>query len=268
MSLINAGREVNRDHLIKPMIIYIGSVVDNNDKRRLQRVQVRIHDIHRQVPDEQLPWCLPLANLFGSNAGIGQMGPIPTKGSRVYISYLDDSPYFPVYIGGTVSIDRRLKDFTDDEHDDDGLAADYPNVYGVIDRSGNRWYFNTETDIFEFKHVSGSVLSIDGDGRVRFRIADQAVGPNARQKWNPGIEFQVQGDYVVKATRDIIFQAGGRFEAHAQGASKIHSGGNMDAAAPRIDLNTNSPSPLAPDIEAPVARKRPTEEPLENELEY
>ena len=130
---------------------YVGVVVNNNDEeKKLQRIKVRIRDIHRNVRDEQLPWCLPISALFGSGAEIGQFGPIPTIHSKVYVTYLDQSPYYPVYLGGVVSEDRQLDLFTAKG----GLGDDYPYVYGHIDRSGNVLIVNTKRNTKHTQHLS------------------------------------------------------------------------------------------------------------------
>ena len=56
------------------------------------------------------------------------------------------------------------------------------------------------------------------------------------------LRFDIAGDFEVFVGGKYLVHAGGTLEHVSGGASKWHSGGNMDAAAPRIDLNTNSPS--------------------------
>ena len=260
MSLLNAGRELNQKHLISPRSVYIGAVVNNNDPKKLQRIRVRIHDIHRQVSDNQLPWCLPFTSLFASGAGIGQFGPIPTLNSRVYVCYLDDSPYYPMYLGGTISEDRKLEDFT---QEGSATANDYPYVYGKIDRSGNLTLVNTKRDTFEFHHVTGTRIAIDGYGRVQIDVVNSPRTSGDTDTWDPqqqwptGLTLNVQGNLDINVTESIRVKAGGPMDLHAQGPIDVASGGI-------IDLNTNSPNP--PSSISSMSRDRPEDELPENRL--
>ena len=254
MSVLNAGRELNHNNIISSRITYIGSVVDNNDPKKLQRVKVRIHDIHRNVEDKYLPWCLPLSLLTASNTTIGKFGPVPTLNSRVYIAYLDDSPYYPVYMGGTVSEDRKLEEFTSGD-----LGDSYPHAYGYIDRSGNRLAVDTEKDLIDFTHVSGTRISVDGSGHVHISVTDNSVGPNASTLWPRSLVLNVVGDSIINVENDTSLRSGGDIKIHAQG--------NVDIAGARIDLNTNAPEP--PQIGQMPARQRPLEETLpEDDITY
>jgi hypothetical protein len=103
-------RELNNNHRLGKTP-YVGVVIDNVDPSKTQRVRIRIHDIHRNVKDEELPWAIPLSLLRqGSNVEIGDAGPIPTLGSRILCVSLDDSGYYWLYHGGSVSDDRILKE--------------------------------------------------------------------------------------------------------------------------------------------------------------
>lgn len=241
MSILNAGRDLDRKHVINPLTLYKGTVVNNNDKdKQLQRIKVRIRDIHRGVANEDLPWCLPLTMLVGSHSQIGQVGPIPTIGSQVNIWFLDDSPYFPVYTGGSVSDSVKLED-------DVLLGADYPHVYGMTDRAGNRWYINAarpddegkslEPDKIEvqFYHHSGALIEITQAGDFLFTSAR---------------------DTIMKARRNFRIEAGGTFTAVAQGQSRLHSHNSVDVdSSGRIDLNTRK-SPQQVNVN-PTPRDKP-----------
>ena len=113
-----------------------------------------------------------------SGAGIGQLGPIPTLKSKVRVKFLDASPYYPIYYGGVTTEDVRLGELTGEpieEGEEKPEDDDYLHAYGKIDRSGNRWFINTKRDTYEFTHVTGTQISIDGHGRVQIDIADGAV---------------------------------------------------------------------------------------------
>ena len=273
MSLINVGREFDKKHLVGPRQFYIGVVINNNDPLKLQRIKLRIHDLHRNVSDNALPWCLPFTALLSSNVQIGQMGPIPTLGSRVYMTYIDDSLYFPVYFGGVVAEDRKLDDFTGE---DSSLTEDYPNVYGWIDRSGNRFVVNTVKHHLEFTHISGTRINIDGKGYTQIDIADREVDGSIDHN-TKGLTINIKGHLNVNVEEDMNIKVGGNLTYDVTGNTKIKSNGftnidstnNINVRGSQVHLNSSSPESASsvPDMTF-VERDKPEETPLTEDHIY
>ena len=143
---------------------YIGIIVDNNDPLKLQRVKVRIHQLHRGIPDAELPWAVKQpqsAQGFGS--GLGSFG-VPAKFTKVAIKFMNDSLMYPKYVGGLInSKDQALTEF----------ASDYPEVYGQIDCAGNLLKVVTKQggETVQFIHKSGSRITIAADGSIEITSA-------------------------------------------------------------------------------------------------
>ena len=79
-------------------ILFLGTVVNNNDPLGLDRVQCSVPQLY----DPQLgdvPWCMPIKSWWtGQGNGFGYFG-VPPVGSTVLIELQDNDANFPVYRG-------------------------------------------------------------------------------------------------------------------------------------------------------------------------
>lgn len=156
---VNIGRELARDNQNVFRRHYTGIVVDNKDPKKLQRVKIRIRELHMNMADEHLPWCSR-----GPGAGSGHAGGMGNKevaaiGSKVSVSFMDNSPYYPQYSGAPDTEDTKLPDdFNSDEN--------YQHVNGHIDQAGNKFMINTKEgeEHVEFSHKTGTTYSMDKNG--------------------------------------------------------------------------------------------------------
>lgn len=270
-----------------------GIVVDVDDPQRLQRVRVRIPNIHQGLKDDELPWVGSLVNTF-SAAAASTLGAVqvPQKGARVWTMYLDDSGYHGVYLGAVPRRNTRVTELvgkpndTDpftganagkpvtpaDQSDQPEYAKDYPHVVGSIDQSGNLLAVNTKRDTIEYTHVSGTSFQVDGKGNVQIAI-NNYNNPNndARTKFGNGLTVLIVGDAKVVATQNLILQAGQKllidvldeivvktkkFTIHAKEFIKVLS----NSALVRPDWEPTTEQPQDPNV-SPVnlsSRSRPT----------
>ncbi len=156
---VNFGREIARDNQNVFRRHYVGIVVDNKDPKKLQRVRIRIRELHMNIPDEFLPWCM--RGPGGGNGHAGGMGnkEIPAIGAKMAVSFMDNSPYFPQYSGAPDTEDTKLPD---DYNSDDN----YEHVNGSIDTAGNKFMVNTKEgeEHVEFSHKTGTTYAMDKDG--------------------------------------------------------------------------------------------------------
>jgi hypothetical protein len=82
--------------------LHQGEVVDNKDPRRLCRARVKIPTILEGIPDDCLPWAMPLFSSFDNivtgedRSGIGM---VPRVGSKVLVQFLNGDVYCPVMLG-------------------------------------------------------------------------------------------------------------------------------------------------------------------------
>ena len=82
---------------------WIGKVVNVNDPDKSGRVQIRAygrHDDKINIPDDSLPWALPLQSV--NSAALGKVGISPLgllKGSRVVGIWMDEDQQYPIVLG-------------------------------------------------------------------------------------------------------------------------------------------------------------------------
>lgn len=206
--------------------IATGIVVINQDPLYLGRIKVRINELHPQtLDDENLPWVESWS--FLSNANSQGNIRIPDIGTKCRILFPSDDLYSGVYITSLPNISNEL-------------LEDYPNSYGMIDRSGNLLLINTNKDTCTFYHVSGTNLNIDGAGRTKIQIANYVnTNDDASISNNAGLDIEIIGDLNIKATRDINLQ-GKNLNINMDNSINVNSNSLTSNNNSLITFNTNS----------------------------
>lgn len=198
--------------------IVAGVVIDNEDPEKLLRCRVRVAVLHRDIPDDLVPWALPM-NLGGGNGMTGGVGMIsvPVVGSKVSMMFMDDSLYHAAYISWRIE--------TSDDIPAE-LLADYPDAWGFLDGGGNLLLVNNVTGLVKFHHVTGTMLQFKQDGSVQ-----------------------------LTTKKDLALHVNGVTNILASGQINLHSGAKIDMRAPRVDINksTSGSQPVTA-----TARTKPT----------
>jgi len=169
----------------------IGIVVSNNDPLHLGRIKVRIEELHpKDLENEHLPWVESWN--FRSNANQQGNINVPDIGSKVRILFPTDDLYSGIYISGIPNVQLEL-------------LEDYPNTYGLIDRSGTLICANTNTDTYTIYHVSGTKLSLDGQGHCLIQVTSNSVNENASSLTDNSLDIQVVGNanFTVQGIMDL-----------------------------------------------------------------
>lgn len=127
-------------------------VIDNNDPKKLQRVKIRIANLHYGVLDTDLPWSLPIINCpSGMGSGIGAVN-IPSIGTNVAVFFPEDQDADSYYIGGIPDATNALN----------ALYANYPYAYGWVDAGGNVFIVDTTNNsIFTIQGGTGNFYGMD-----------------------------------------------------------------------------------------------------------
>lgn len=214
--------------------LFIGTVVDNNDPRRLQRVRVSCPDMWEGIEVTDLPWFMPIgAATMGNRPGMGTLAPLAV-GSRVWVGFLDDTPYNPVVWGSATTEDTQLGELT---------ASGYPHAHGFIDQSGNCFIVDTAANTVSFTHVSGFNISIGADGKPTITSPVD-------------LDINVTGNTIVKSSGNADVHAAGDCNVAGGGTVTISGGGAVNINGGAVNINGGSVvSPIAPS--AAVARGRP-----------
>lgn len=175
--LSNPLKDLSRPKLSgNDLVAFVVNNVDEDDKKQRQRVRVRVPQLHRNVPDDKLPWAIPDASGGSNNVQVSsgsQVGSveIPPIGSKIYVRFEDNDPHNPRY-GGSPSTDDVSK-----EHE--LLKEDYPHSRGSVDLANNRESVNLEKQTKQSTHSSGTTVHIDANGAMSLTIAgDYNLGVN------------------------------------------------------------------------------------------
>lgn len=208
--------QMTRTNLLKGD--YHGVVVDNKDPKKQQRVRIRVPQLHRNIPDNKLPWSMPDASGRQANAGVGVGGvDVPPIGSKVMFSLTENDPHNPKYKGSPT---------TDDVNKNNELLnEDYPGTYGQVDHAGNKATVNTEKNEITTTHVSGTTTHTDGAGNVS-----------------------------IVSVGNITLSAKGNITIVADGVIKVHAKGNLSSKGAVINLNSGDGAASATET---GARTRP-----------
>lgn len=161
--------DLNRSKLQGNFFVgFVVNNVDEDDKKQRQRVRIRIPQLHRNVPDDKLPWAIPDNTQGVGNAQIesgSQVGSvnIPQIGAKIYVRIDDNDPHNPRY-SGSPSTDDVSKG-------NELLDEQYPHTRGTIDAANNRRSVNVEKQTQQETHSSGTTVHIDANGNYSLTVA-------------------------------------------------------------------------------------------------
>lgn len=174
-----------------------GVVVDNNDPERLQRVRVRIRDIHAGIEDADIPWATKRDAARGTAPGVTSVD-VPPLGAKVKVMFRDESLYSPTYYGGAFEGDEQR-----------APAEGYPHVIIENDHAGNTIKRDTRngSNTFTFTHVSGATFHIANDGSITWSTPKN-ISINAGQSIDirAGTTLKVQSKSTLHLRGSSILQ--------------------------------------------------------------
>ena len=141
---------------------YIGSVVDNNDPKKLGRIKVQIA-VYADLNPEAIPWASPLLASHGNSQDYGGIN-IPEIGSQVRVTFPSKDFTAPYYSGAELNETTRTTFFDDD----------YPHTYGYKDSVGNFIKVNKERGTAQIQHSSTTNMQVSPDGSIKVGLAGGA----------------------------------------------------------------------------------------------
>lgn len=201
MALPNPIKDLSRPNLTKGT--WRAYVVDVQDPDKRQRVKIRIPQLHRDIPDSDLPWSMP--NTVGqahAGAGVGTVN-VPPEGSLVEVWFEEDDPHNPRY-GGSPPLDEV-------HSENELLQEDYPHTKGFVDEAGNKVTINTAKNEIMVQHKTGASFFIDGEGNI-----------------------------TITAKKSLTFSGPEGINLTSGGNVNIHASGVTDVKGAPIHLNGNS----------------------------
>lgn len=233
----NHMREVTDQRTIEKTPLQ-GWVTNNVDPMGLQRIQVRVHVLHDDIADEDLPWFSPnQLSAYSGSANIGDHGPIPQKGAKIWISFNDRSQYHGVYGGGVTTTSNIIPEFAKSNSTPTTLpggtqynfGSNYPSSNGGVDGSGSINASDEKTDTIADIHVSATGRAVDGKGNVSEVInGDVNTGnSNASKLFPTGYNLAVFGNWTVFVSGNVSIAARGNTTIQTNGNTTIESVGPL-----------------------------------------
>lgn len=173
-------------------VIFIGTVVDNNDPQRLQRVRVTIKGLY-EGDVSNLPWVAPkVGQGFGNAGGAGRVC-VPLINSKLYVELQNGDSHYPVYTG---SVAHSADPVT-------GGSTNYPHRYTQVDRAGNSVTVDPipGSNVMTIRHASGTQITVNNDGSVNI----QAVGgiTSSAPSWSHTGDMTVTGHVEITGNVDV-----------------------------------------------------------------
>lgn len=198
---------------------YTGFVVDNDDSKtgtRNYRVKVRVPQLHRGIPIDDLPWSLPQAKgVQNAKNGVGSVN-IPPVGSKVFVYFEQDDPHLLYYTHNVTTTDVVEKNkFRNHKN--------YPHVRGFVDQAGNSLMIDTKDKIVEFIHSSGTKFRIEKDGSITIASAKDS---DLTLSSNRNIKIKAKGNVSVGAGSGVSLAAGTNMTMTAKQDMKTVAGRN------------------------------------------
>ena len=171
---------------------FVGTVVANDDTtskdgKKQHRVRIRVPQLHRNVPDDKLPWTLPQGQGRNAGAGAGTVS-VPPVGAKLYYHFNEDDPHNPQYGGSPTSDDVSA--------DNELHRENYPHSDGFVDNAGNRVNFNKEQNTIDVQHVSGTTIHIDANGSVSVSCSDVNIGAEGNINMVAKGEVRIDGSKI------------------------------------------------------------------------
>lgn len=167
-------KEIDVDENFNYNAFYMAIVEDTNDPLKLGRVRIRIPALHGGTRDNTfylensaLPWAKP-AILNGAGNDVGQFI-IPTKGTRVFVTFEYNSRQHPIYFGGVITnVNKSTKEYNDNSEIFDGQEFIISTDDRIKDIDGEAYQVI-------YKSFKGATILVnDKDGEETLKIIDAA----------------------------------------------------------------------------------------------
>jgi len=200
----------------------VGKVVANDaktDPKKLGGVRIQVSGYNEKIPIDHLPICYPKRSIgTGTGKGIGSFV-VPAIGTQVIVERIDT--YNWVYVS----------EFLTSKHTDVGkFQGDYPDTWGMKDRTGNMSQLNMKTGKAYFLHSSGSSLTALKSGTIQGLVKDDLevqVNDKGVWKYNGTLSLTVNESETVKIGKSRTTTIGNHDTLTVNGQLKITCTGGV-----------------------------------------
>lgn len=193
---------------------FLGRTVGNADATGVGRFQVNVPGLY---DDGELPQVGMIRySPFGIGKNFGWYGS-PWNGSSAVLRLQDGDASYPIGEGYLLTQQDVHPEFTD------------PNVWGYVDPNGTMQRVDLTQQTFTFKHVSGTMYTIDQTGKLSIHVVnDEEV------QIDGNATIGVQGNITVNVQGSANVNVQGNSNITTQGSTTVKSGGDITLDAPTV----------------------------------
>jgi uncharacterized protein involved in type VI secretion and phage assembly len=214
--------------------LYYATVVDNNDPSELNRVKVRIFELHgteQNIPDENLPWAVQLRpNFLGGDTNVSSTF-VPRVGSQVMITHIRGDIYQPAYVFELYQERSKV----------DKGSTNYPDSYAFKDSDENYWHVDLVEDKLDIKFNGSEVLTITVDRTTT--IGQDDIRTVTRDETN-----NINRDSATEVGRDESKNIGNNQSVTVNNSRTENVGGDLlqtigqtkTVTVPTLNINSSS----------------------------
>lgn len=231
---------------------FFGVIKNIMDPDELGAVQLYVPGMHDGIPEEDLPWAMPLGSITSSSTmGVGRSPTGIQVGSWVWGFFADgQDANLPFYVGtlwqilGGEDANHAVSKLARGENfiDKDLLGPEPESAYGA-EYPYNQTYTTSSGHVIEVDdtggaerihiyHRSGTYIEIDKDGRYVAKTAGDHYHIVAGDE-----ELYVKGNVNLHVVGNVTQQVDGDFSLNASGDVNISSDGDITMVGNRIYLN-------------------------------
>jgi hypothetical protein len=225
--------------------------------------------LHDDIEDADLPWFVPeQLSAYSGAANIGDHGPIPQVGAKVWVWFKSDDQYHGTYGGGVATTTNQVPEFAGKNSTKVNMPggqqydyqANYPSPNGSVDGSGSFTGSDEHTDIVSDIHVTATGKAIDGKGNLAYDVNGGATtsNPNAKSIYPTGASIRIFGNLTLYVSGSLSLGVVGSANVNVLGTLNINAG----------QININNESPNVPTQTAPTPRPRPNPMVNKNDENY
>jgi hypothetical protein len=151
---------------VREIVLYKATVIDDNDPKKLSRVQIRVLPEMKDVQAKYLPWAVPHGG--EGMASDNMTHNPPEKNSHIWVYFLDKYFKSPYYIGARFiqglcnysGVTTSLGSITEIG------SMVYPNPRFILHKDGTIEFHNSVTGAHGVYHKSGSYMIFDPSGNI------------------------------------------------------------------------------------------------------
>jgi hypothetical protein len=179
--------------------IWVGEVIDNNDKLKLGRIKIKIYGKYDTFPDSDIPWSIPYSQLTTGTLII------PNIGDLVNVFFENGDENIPFYVS-TIKLNDSLLSEIDNDYPkvwslnydkigDNALQIFYTDTQGLILRVNNSY--------IQFDNKDKSIIVNNGKKVIHVQDESISIGSINKSK-----EPAVLADTLEKILNDFITELG------------------------------------------------------------